>query len=405
MAVVGMVVGSLGPQALRNRHGTHHHIVGVPRLSGPPAVAPRRAVATPAASRLYWGAAAIISSFASRPGHRADLRLSVRVVRPRQRRAAEALTRCRRVPVVRRGGVRQAGHRGRAFSSRALGWYATDFKGNGAKKPDTGDGAKTDDAKTTARRPAMQDRRCQDGRRQDRGRPKRQQRPNPASRRTRCRATRRDSQRVGGDRLPARRPERVPRIGIARVRKHADHRPAGRGCRWPVTIWVLLWVLGLMDGMFSWMLSCDAGGAARGACASAAETLRGVPGLGVMVLLVVPVADRRVRGQHVRPVVRCASGTGCLHKIPIVKVDLQLGQAGLRHAVLEQRQRLPRGRAGAVPARRLVDDRLRHRQRRRRGGAATCAATTSALYVPTTPEPDLGLLPDDAARRRHRRWR
>jgi SSS family transporter len=29
MAWVGMVIGSLGPQAIRNRHGTHHHIVGV----------------------------------------------------------------------------------------------------------------------------------------------------------------------------------------------------------------------------------------------------------------------------------------------------------------------------------------------------------------------------------------
>jgi solute:Na+ symporter, SSS family len=29
MAGVGMVVGSLGPQAIRNHHGTHHHIVGV----------------------------------------------------------------------------------------------------------------------------------------------------------------------------------------------------------------------------------------------------------------------------------------------------------------------------------------------------------------------------------------
>lgn len=29
MAAVGMAVGSLGPQAVRNRHGTHHHIVGV----------------------------------------------------------------------------------------------------------------------------------------------------------------------------------------------------------------------------------------------------------------------------------------------------------------------------------------------------------------------------------------
>ena len=29
MAGVGMVVGSIGPQAIANRHGTHHHIVGV----------------------------------------------------------------------------------------------------------------------------------------------------------------------------------------------------------------------------------------------------------------------------------------------------------------------------------------------------------------------------------------
>ncbi|HKY03192.1 MAG TPA: sodium:solute symporter family protein [Burkholderiales bacterium] len=29
MAIVGMLIGSLGPQALKNRHGTHHHIVGV----------------------------------------------------------------------------------------------------------------------------------------------------------------------------------------------------------------------------------------------------------------------------------------------------------------------------------------------------------------------------------------
>ena len=29
MAIVGMVVGSLGPQALKNRHGSHHHVVGV----------------------------------------------------------------------------------------------------------------------------------------------------------------------------------------------------------------------------------------------------------------------------------------------------------------------------------------------------------------------------------------
>ena len=30
MAAVGMAIGSLGPQALKNRHGSHHHVVGVP---------------------------------------------------------------------------------------------------------------------------------------------------------------------------------------------------------------------------------------------------------------------------------------------------------------------------------------------------------------------------------------
>lgn len=36
------------------------------------------------------------------------------------------------------------------FQLKGSGWYATDFKGNGAKKPDSGDGAKTDGAKTDA---------------------------------------------------------------------------------------------------------------------------------------------------------------------------------------------------------------------------------------------------------------
>jgi Na+/proline symporter len=30
MGIVGMVVGSLGPQAVKNRHGSHHHVVGLP---------------------------------------------------------------------------------------------------------------------------------------------------------------------------------------------------------------------------------------------------------------------------------------------------------------------------------------------------------------------------------------
>ena len=100
-------------------------------------------------------------------------------------------------------------------------------------------------------------------------------------------------------------------------------------------------------------------------------------------------------GQHRRPVV-AASGRPAAAPHPDRQVDLQLGQAGVGHAVLQQRQCLSRGGAGAVPARGLVDHRLRHRRARRRGRRSTCAATTSA----STCRPRrtrLGLLPDDAA--------
>jgi len=36
------------------------------------------------------------------------------------------------------------------FQLKGSGWYATDFKGNGAKKPDSGDGTKVDAPKTDA---------------------------------------------------------------------------------------------------------------------------------------------------------------------------------------------------------------------------------------------------------------
>jgi Na+/proline symporter len=36
-AIVGMAVGSLGPQALKNRHGSHHHVVGLPDPARRPA--------------------------------------------------------------------------------------------------------------------------------------------------------------------------------------------------------------------------------------------------------------------------------------------------------------------------------------------------------------------------------
>jgi uncharacterized membrane protein len=53
-----------------------------------------------------------------------------------------------------------------------------------------------------------------------------------------------------------------------------------------ITVWVLLWVLGLMDGLFSWFLSLSQAVLPE-AMREGIETLRRVPGLGVVVLLVV----------------------------------------------------------------------------------------------------------------------
>lgn len=53
-----------------------------------------------------------------------------------------------------------------------------------------------------------------------------------------------------------------------------------------ITVWVLLWVLGLMDGLFSWFLSLSQAVLPE-AMREGIEALRRVPGLGVVVLLVV----------------------------------------------------------------------------------------------------------------------
>ena len=90
-------------------------------------------------------------------------------------------------------------------------------------------------------------------------------------------------------------------------------------------------------------------------------------------------------------------GTGCCSKIPIVKSiyssvkqvsDTLFSSSGnaFREAVLVQYPR-----AG------LLDDRLRHRQARRRGGAAPARRLPQRLRADDA-EPDLGLLPDAAAR-------
>lgn len=56
-----------------------------------------------------------------------------------------------------------------------------------------------------------------------------------------------------------------------------------------ITIWVLLWLLGLMDGVFSWLLTIGQHVLPTGADASI-EALRRVPGLGVLVMALLLLA-------------------------------------------------------------------------------------------------------------------
>ncbi len=53
-----------------------------------------------------------------------------------------------------------------------------------------------------------------------------------------------------------------------------------------ITIWVLLWLLGLMDGIFSWLLTITQAVLPAGADASI-ESLRHIPGLSVLVMVAV----------------------------------------------------------------------------------------------------------------------
>ena len=84
-----------------------------------------------------------------------------------------------------------------------------------------------------------------------------------------------------------------------------------------ITIWVLLWVLGLMDGMFSWLLSLSQAVLPE-KMREGLEHLRGVPGLGVVVLLVVlwltGLFVANIFGQWF-----LRQWDRLLHKIPIVK--------------------------------------------------------------------------------------
>ena len=57
-----------------------------------------------------------------------------------------------------------------------------------------------------------------------------------------------------------------------------------------ITIWVLLWLLGLMDGMFMWLLTLSQAVLPAG-LDSAIERLRHVPGLGVLVMVAIVVGS------------------------------------------------------------------------------------------------------------------
>jgi len=84
-----------------------------------------------------------------------------------------------------------------------------------------------------------------------------------------------------------------------------------------ITVWVLLWVLGLMDGLFSWLLGLSQAVLPAG-MHEGIEALRGVPGLGVISLLLVlwltGLFVANIFGQWF-----VHQWDRLLHKIPIVK--------------------------------------------------------------------------------------
>ena len=154
-----------------------------------------------------------------------------------------------------------------------------------------------------------------------------------------------------------------------------------------VTIWVLHAALGLLDGVFAFLLSASQAMLPASAH-SPLEALKQVPGLGVIVmlvgLLVTGVFATNIFGQW-----WLRQGARVLHKIPIVKSiyssvkqvsDTLFSSSGnaFREAVLVQYPRqgswtiaFVTGKPGGEAGRHLSDDYL-------------------SLYVPTTPNPTSG---------------
>jgi uncharacterized membrane protein len=154
-----------------------------------------------------------------------------------------------------------------------------------------------------------------------------------------------------------------------------------------ITIWVLLWLLGLMDGMFAWLLNISQAVAPVGADAFI-ESLRHIPGLSVLVM----VAVMLVSGMFVTNIFGqwwLRQWDRAMSRIPIVNAiyssvkqvsDTLFSSSGnaFREAVLVQYPHagswtiaFVTGRPGAEVAAHLDGEHV-------------------SLYVPTTPNPTSG---------------
>jgi uncharacterized membrane protein len=154
-----------------------------------------------------------------------------------------------------------------------------------------------------------------------------------------------------------------------------------------VTIWVLLWVLGLMDGLFSGLLTVSQAVLPE-KMRQGLESLRGVPGLGLVVLVVLLWSTglfvANIFGQW-----WLAQWNRLLHKIPIVKSiyssvkqvsDTLFSSSGnaFREAVLVQYPRAGSWTIAFVTGAPSGEV------------AAHLASPHVSVYVPTTPNPTSG---------------
>jgi uncharacterized membrane protein len=154
-----------------------------------------------------------------------------------------------------------------------------------------------------------------------------------------------------------------------------------------VTVWVLLWVLGLMDGMFSWLLTVSQAVLPE-TMRAGIEALRHVPGLGVVVLLVLlwltGLFVANIFGQW-----WIKQWDRLLHKIPIVKSiyssvkqvsDTLFSSSGnaFREAVLVQYPRAGSWTIAFVTGSPSGEV------------AAHLSGPHVSVYVPTTPNPTSG---------------